>query len=161
MWPLPLIHASLIERSKLHLELMKGPLTFFLKGPTAQSKQGIYQARAIGTSLLLSFVINELHFLSLFCWMLIKIRNWATLAKKTLQNWTLQPLCSWATVYWPTFYDYVLESSISFYEVCLAFSRFVILTRMTWFPSFDINAIPGFNNEMRATCTNAFSMMRM
>ena len=80
--------------------------------------------------------------------------------KKTLQNWTLQPLCR-ATVYWPTFYDYVLESSISFYEVCSAFSRFVILTRMTWFPSFDINAIPGFNNEMRATCTNAFSMMRM
>ena len=36
-----------------------------------------------------------------------------------------------ATVYWPTFYDYVLESSISFYEVCSAFSRFVILTRMT------------------------------
>ena len=42
-----------------------------------------------------------------------------------------------------------------------AFSRFVILTRTTWFPSFDINSLPGGLTMRCATCTNAFPMMRV
>ena len=137
---------------------MKGP-DFFLKGPTAQSKQGIYQARAIGTSLLLSFVINELHFLSLLL-NADQDQELSQSCKKRALNFTTTLLGYCILAHF--FYERLSSREHHFLRRAgSAFSRFVILTRTTWFPSFDINSLPGGLTMRCATCTNAFPMMRV
>ena len=158
MWPLPLIHAR-IERSKLTLGIDERAW-FFSKGPDSPVKTGHISSQGNWhiTSPLLCNKWTSLSLSSVECWSRSGIEP--VLQKKRALNFTTTLLGYCILAHF--FYERLSSREHHFLRRAgSAFSRFVILTRTTWFPSFDINSLPGGLTMRCATCTNAFPMMRV